>query len=227
VDIREENIRDVTVAITRGPDLEIQLNLQNSGLTDAQAFSFTLRPRDSVATFLTQHVTAPLRFSADGDLKVQSVPQGAYVLAPDSVPPGFYVADIRQGGRIIYDDGVIQIDRDSAEPVRIEIARGGGRIEGTVEEGQSIAKEPIRVTLVPVAARRGNPIFYKQTLASNGTFVITDIPPGRYKIFAWQNLPAGAEENEQFLSRYEDQGQVISVSGASVATLRTRLITHQ
>ena len=57
---------------------------------------------------------------------------------------------------------------------------------------------------------------------------MTGIAPGDYKIFAWENLPNGAEENAEFLERYETRGKVVTVSaGATITDFQVDLISDE
>jgi hypothetical protein len=38
------------------------------------------------------------------------------------------------------------------------------------------------------------------------------VPPGSYKLFAWDNVVPGAYENEEFLQRYEARGTDVKVT---------------
>jgi hypothetical protein len=45
------------------------------------------------------------------------------------------------------------------------------------------------------------------------------IASGSYKIFAWESIPATAWLNAEYLSKYEDQGRVLTVPGSLDAAL--------
>jgi len=32
------------------------------------------------------------------------------------------------------------------------------------------------------------------------------LPPGPYKLFAWESIPSGAHQNPDFMKAYEDRG---------------------
>jgi hypothetical protein len=123
-----------------------------------------------------------------------------------------YVADIRQGSKSIYEDGMIVVNRNNPEPIEVTLARSGGTIEGVVRDSVSKPVALSMVTLVPDGPRRKNPIFYKLVQSgSDGQFTIQGVAPGSYKIFAWENIPRGAERNAEFLKPFETRGQSITV----------------
>ena len=138
--------------------------------------------------------------------------------------PGVYISDIRQGARSVYDQGVITVSKDVAEPVEVVLSADGGRIDGTVE-GADKSSSTARVSLIPEGSRRDNLLLYRRASLVQGRFVLTDIPPGNYKLFAWEDLPVGADENSEFMSAYETRGRAVTVrAGAAVSDMALPLI---
>jgi hypothetical protein len=83
----------------------------------------------------------------------------------------------------------------------------------------------ITVVLVPPAQRRQNPARYR--IASTdvlGAFTIGGIPPGSYKLFAWENAPTGAYLNADVMKAYEERGTTIDVSGGTTLSPSISLI---
>lgn len=57
-----------------------------------------------------------------------------------------------------------------------------------------------------------------------GKFTMTGVPPGTYKLFAWENIPEGAYQNRDFMRNYEDRGIVAVVpAGETVSPTVTRI----
>jgi hypothetical protein len=54
---------------------------------------------------------------------------------------------------------------------------------------------------------------------TTGQFTLTAVAPGSYKIFAWENIPSGAE-------KYESRGKLVTAgAGATIANLTVALIS--
>jgi hypothetical protein len=121
-----------------------------------------------------------------------------------------FVSDIRQGGRSVLDSGTITVGNEVAEPAEVILSADGGRIEGTVE-GADKTSSPVRVSLVPEGSRRDNLLLYRRASLVAGRFTLTDIPPGNYKLFAWEDLLPGADENAEFMATYEARGRAVTV----------------
>jgi hypothetical protein len=154
------------------------------------------------------------------------VPEGKYILKWWEFPPGAYLADIRQGARSIMDTGLIVVGKTSAEPLEIVLATGGGKIEGKIQ-GPAAKLGVASVSLIPQGTRRENQSLIKTTFAPGGTFKITDVPPGDYKLFAWKTLPTGADASAEFMSPYEGRGRFITITaGSTLSNISLPLIEN-
>ena len=69
------------------------------------------------------------------------------------------------------------------------------------------------VVLVPDLRHRHRRDLYKVAATdSAGRFRLDGLTPGDYKVFAWEIVEPGAWENSEFLSKYEELGQAITVA---------------
>ena len=80
-------------------------------------------------------------------------------------------------------------------------------------------------TALEYEARRGrNDAYFTATSDQTGQFTLNNVPPGSYKLFAWEDIPAGAYQYPDFLRRYEDLGQVVTVTPNGTITANAKLI---
>jgi protocatechuate 3,4-dioxygenase beta subunit len=156
------------------------------------------------------------------------LPESRYQFQPvTGLPEGAYVADICQGGKSVFEDGMITVSPEAADPVQLVVRFGGGSIEGAVLDSEQKPVAMARVSLIPHPTRRQNPIFYKRSTSdANGRFVIKGIAPGDYKLFAWDTLQIGADENPRFIALYENRGQTVTVNAGVPITAAIELIRN-
>jgi hypothetical protein len=217
VEVRDRDVDGITVDVTRGSYLNVHVNATAVPSLALPTVRLGLRPVDTLPTALRANYLAARPVSAEGTIQFIAAPEGTYALVTPVTTPGVYIADIRQAARSIYDQGVITVGRDSAEPVEVVLAAGGGRVEGIVE-GAPKSSSTIRVSLVPDGARRDNLLLYRRASLAEGRFVLTDVPPGNYKLYAWEDLPAGADENAEFMVPYENRGRAVTVRAGVMIT---------
>jgi Polysaccharide lyase family 4, domain II len=79
------------------------------------------------------------------------------------------------------------------------------------------------VALVPDPLKEGRFDLYRlSTIGPNGQFTIQGIAPGNYKLYAWEEMEAGAYQDSDFLKKYDGKGQPVSIKlkGKEEVTLK-------
>jgi hypothetical protein len=128
------------------------------------------------------------------------------------VPANSYVSDIRQGGISIYDNGLV-IGPSAPEPVDVIVNSGAQSIRGRAQGSDGKPVASATVVLVPPQARRQNALLYRTIRADrNGEFILNNVAPGEYKLFAWESVPNTAYMNSRFMEKYEARGRLITVA---------------
>src|ERR1019366_7157302 len=96
---------------------------------------------------------------------------------------------VRYGQNLLL-DGSLQIQPGSAsQQLQVQLGTDGGRITGTVFDSTRHLRAGAQLVLVPDGDRRGRPEQYKFAQSDiQGTFAIRGVPPGDYKLFAWEVL---------------------------------------
>ena len=112
--------------------------------------------------------------------------------------------------------GTIVVGTEPPAPVEIVLARPAATILGTVRGSTSKPVPSAQVVLVPEGRRRENFLLYKKAIASaDGQFTLGSLAPGQYRLFAFESLPSGAERNSQFMARFEQFGQSVTLNAGS------------
>jgi hypothetical protein len=149
-----------------------------------------------------------------GSFIVDGVPEGRFRIVP-RLSAGLYVDDIQQGGQSIYDSGLNVRAGSQPDPLLISIKSGAGLVEGNARDDTGAPLPGATVALVP-NSRRSNPALYQSvTTGVDGAFVLRNVTPGDYKIFAWQGAVAGTFYSREFLSQFEEYGLPVTVSPRS------------
>src|SRR4030095_12587731 len=101
----------------------------------------------------------------------------------------------------------------------------GGKITGTVTSAAGQALDGATITLVPDPARRHRPDQYRAATAGDGgRFAIGGIPPGEYKVFAWESIETNAWMNADFIKPYEELGAAATIGANSRIPAQLRAI---
>jgi hypothetical protein len=72
------------------------------------------------------------------------------------------------------------------------------------------------VTLLPDPLKAERNDLYRMTTADqNGQFAMQGVPPGEYKLFAWEDVDPGAYMDPEFLKPHESRAQRVTVQANS------------
>jgi hypothetical protein len=81
------------------------------------------------------------------------------------------------------------------------------------------------VVAVPDEPRRTQLRFYKDDHTDQyGRFTIKGIAPGRYKLFAWEDVEEGAYQDPEFIKRFETLGEAVVIREDSHESAQLKLI---
>jgi hypothetical protein len=242
VEIGGADVDNVNVVVHQGVDVTGRVTVDGQGVP--AAVRVTLQPDDNAALYNNYFGTisnwAPF-LAADGSFTFPFMPESHYRFRvgllqgptrapvanaqgqmpppPVPLPPNAYVADVQLGGRSVYDEG-LTVGADPIAGLEVIVKSDGGTIEGTVTGAD---KKPLvgrTVVLVPERARRGNFALYKATASDEqGEFRLARVPPGAYRLFAWDSVVPGAYESAEFIERYESRGTDVKVAAAGTVRI--------
>lgn len=183
----------MTVGLTRDPDL--------------LAMSDPFMP-------IPQSATTPRngQVVASGDFTMFVAP-GDFRMNVANVPAGMYVKSITMGSEDILRSG-LHVTKSVESPVQIVVSSDGGTISGRVLDGAMRPFSNATVALVPDAPdlRRRSDLYRNATSDASGNFILKAIPPGSYKLFAWDWAPPDSWQNADFIRAYEGQAKSIQIS---------------
>jgi len=150
--------------------------------------------------------------SSSGDFKMFVAP-GDFRVSVANIPASTYVKSIRMGNEDVLRSG-LHITKAVDTTVQIVIGTDGGTLQGSVLDGSLRPFTNAVVALIPegVALRSQPELYRSATSDSSGNFEMKAIPPGSYKLFAWEWAPHDSWQNADFIRNYEGQGKSIRIA---------------
>jgi uncharacterized GH25 family protein len=131
------------------------------------------------------------------------------------------VKDVKLGGQeVSADDFEI---RSSAE-IEIILSNKAGTITGSVVDNDGKPIPDSRVTLIPSDPNSGPAA---ESTDDTGNFRFTALRPGKYKLFAWEEVDDGLWRNPEFRKKYEDRGTDITVGPSETQNVQLHAITME
>jgi Carboxypeptidase regulatory-like domain len=212
----------------------------NEGQSPAAGLFLGMRPDPLV----TQQAPSPsTRVSSDGTFNMPGVIPGNYriyaipLLSPNNpqllgglpaVPSGLtnaYVKAVRVGGLDVTDTGA-QLAATEGLSMEIVLGTNAGSLDGQVTRAGQPASE-ITVGMLPnsLNARGYRTDMHRTTLTdASGRFQIQGLPPGEYKIFAWEDADKEAIMDLDFVRSYEERGTRLEISEGNRKTIELSVI---
>jgi protocatechuate 3,4-dioxygenase beta subunit len=149
--------------------------------------------------------------AADGSFTLDGVSPGDFRVTLQRIPPDQYVKSMRVGNADVLNEG-LHLSGPPEGLLEIVIGANAGKIEGTVVSARQQALANRTVALVPDLRLRHRTDLYNVVSTDNaGRFRMQGVTPGEYKLFAWENVEAGAWQDPSFIGAYESAGRPIHI----------------
>jgi len=231
VQVADADVKNIEVALSPGAELTGKISLEGTANVGTSNYgrsvdlsrivvTLDLRHDSTVAGFRPQVEAANV--SAEGTFVFRDVPPGNYRLNFSPAPSGFYLKTARAPD--ILETGLTVTRGQLQQSIDLVLSSGTARVEGTALQDQR-PSAGATVVLVPDSERRAQPSYYRQTITDNqGRFVLQDVVPGDYKLFAWQEIERGAYYDQDFLRQFEDQGKAVSLKEGASLNLQLEVV---
>jgi hypothetical protein len=149
--------------------------------------------------------------AADGSFTITRLVPGDYRLVFVNLPPNMHVRSARFGTADVL-DATIHITGPVSELLEIELSTNSGTLDTIVADRNKQPSVAATVVLVPDSGRRGRFELYRTaTTDSAGRASLTNIAPGSYKLFAWQDIEENAWQNAEAMRPFEDSGLAVII----------------
>jgi len=164
---------------------------------------------------------AQSQVQADGTFVLENVAAMNYRITVNGLTNG-YVISGRYGNLDAFND-LLQVETDRTNSLVVQVGFSAGSVSGTVEDSHGQPFQAATCVLVP--SSRGRVDLYK-TVSSDqtGRFNFANVPPGDYKLVAWEDVPSGAYLDPVFFKQYEAQAKAITIAKGSPSSEQIKVI---
>ena len=213
---------DIRMALSPPLSLSGRMFIESRDTVDLHDTKISLTSVDnafpSPATVLSQR---------DGQFLVKGVFPGTYVVNVASLPGDFYAKAARLSLKDVFEES-LTIDKQPEAPLQILLGSDGGHLDVAVFDSQNQLHTGAQVVLVPDMARRNRPDQYLVAISDDdGRVHFQGIPPGSYKLFAWEGIEPNAYLNIDYIHNYEDLGTPVRITSGDNNPISLRLIPKE
>jgi hypothetical protein len=156
------------------------------------------------------------------DGKFQStLSSDTYTVEVQGAANGYYLKSVKLSGREL-PDNVLDLNFSGAQ-LDVVLANDSGSVTGTVQRANGDPVQNARVTVIPASSNRRD-LFKSANSGADGTFTISNVPPGNYKVFAWEDVEQNAWQDPDFRRPFETLGSNATIRDSAGPTLMLRVI---
>jgi len=221
LEVTDTNIDGVTLTVTPGAEIKGHLHIEGSLDPNRGSFSVSMLPKGAPP------ILGPLPYDTvkpDGDFLLKNAYDGDYEINVANLPENYFVKSARLDGVDVLNAGVTVDTKQAPGLLDIVVSPNGASVDGTISKDQQ-PFQGATVVLVPAPPHRGEGRLFKSTTTDqNGHFILQGIPPGDYKVFAWEKIEHGAYTIPEVLAPYESLGESVHITEGARNTVQLDLI---
>jgi hypothetical protein len=147
---------------------------------------------------------------------IPNVAPGTYRLLINTTGE-WWVKSAQRGGVDLLTDDLTLVEGEKPAPIEVVVRDGAGTVSGTVPAG-----DPGHV-LVLLVKPQGSRNFVRSTIATQGNFAISGVPPGDYEILALNDGDRLEYANPDVLNPYLADAEQISIRSRGTAMVNLGL----
>lgn len=229
LDVGNNDVNNISVAINLGSSIPGRVTIEGRPENDPDLTRIRVN-LDAVPNGVAMVNQSWTTVAANGRFRVENVWPAIYRISLQGVPPQqplpphMYVKSMRLGNLdLLAQTLTVPVQTDGLIEILIgtDVSTAEGRVVNDRGEGFSNAK----VALVPDAPLRGRLDLYRTGATdSSGTFRIANVPPGDYKVFAWEDVEDGAWTDPEFLRADEARGKAMRVGTGRAESVSVTVI---
>jgi hypothetical protein len=170
-------------------------------------------------------MTPSAQVAEDGTFTITGLPPADYRgVRIAGLPPGFYMEAARLGAVEALDSS-FTVGARSAADIDIRLGAGPGAVDIATLGPTGERLPDMQVVLAPDPSKRGREDLYRVASSDANALVrFENVPPGDYKLFAWDHVVDGAWQNAEFIRRYETSGIPVRVAPGGSASASVTVI---
>jgi hypothetical protein len=200
-----------------------------NGNGQAPSVNLSLLPRDDLIDGPMGTGLSHPEGAAAGVFQMEGIRPGRYLVRADAYDG--YVSSITSGGSDLARDPLILGAGGTAAPIEVTLRNDWGEIEcdvkaanGELAAGVAAGAEIGSIHLVAIPQFATASRIPQMTLGNPGQFTWNQIPPGTYRVLAFDKEPEINLDDAKEVARWSGLGQVVKVNPGATATVQLQVI---
>ncbi|MGO8790260.1 MAG: carboxypeptidase regulatory-like domain-containing protein [Terriglobia bacterium] len=218
-EVGNANLDGVSVVVGPGATVRGRVRLAPGAELDLSRLSVSLQATENYGG------GAGVQVAQDGTFALENLSEGTYRVNVGGFPEEFYLQSARYGGVEALETGVTVRHDDAANSLEVVLSSDGGRVDGVVlKEHQPVGGA--LVVLVPDPPHRGrNDLYSFKNTDPLGRFSLLGLPPGDFKLFAWEQHDGVSYTDPDFIADYENLGTHVHITAKDQQSIQLQVIS--
>ncbi len=157
--------------------------------------------------------------SAEGNFRIHGVAPAIYRVNTNGIPDGSYLKAVRFGGEDMTGKN-LDLSSAAGGDMEIVISPNAADITGVVRNENGDA-----VPGVNIQAYLGDEMKRAAATDQNGSYHLTSLAPGDYRIYAWEDIEPGLAQEPTFRKNFESRAAVAKLQEKSHESIELKLIS--
>ena len=223
VEVKAQDVEILLLSAAAG-EIRGSVNLKPAGRQiDLSKLSVEIRP---IRLEMGGGYAVPSAVKIGDDLKfryplLHSPQFASFQVSVPNLPEGSYMASVQYGGKDVTDS---EIEYSTSVALEITIRSDGARVEGKTLDKDDNPWDGAVVALIPA---NGKGATRSVKSGAGGAFQITGVPPGEYKLPAWDDAGQDDLQNPDFVKRFESQATAVKLDASGAAAASIRVIAQE
>jgi hypothetical protein len=217
-----EGATDVVLTMTPAVDVKGHLKMEGPTPRNAPSFSVALAPAGAGPRRETY--MAPVK--KDGSFSIENVPPDEFILNINPNPAGTFEKSVSLGDKDFLFTR-IEIPPGLDAPLNIVLSSNTATVEGQIDAGGADAK---RAGILLAPAGKWHTLlrfYYIATADDDGKFKIKGVAPGKYKIFALEQIVPSFYRNPESADVLDALGEELEVQEGAHVQSNPKLIPEE
>jgi len=167
------------------------------------------------------------KFSSDGTFMIENVTPGKFYVQANA-PPGTYLKSVRFGSSEILGKE-LDLSGGAAGQLELVYRYGPGEIDGQLDAAENRSGSSgtaAQIAVIPDELNAdGSGARYSGT-DTKGTFSVNNLPPGRYRAYAFEDVNVSSLQNPDLLKQLESKSPLFEVKENEKKQVQLPLITR-
>jgi hypothetical protein len=228
VSVVNSDVRDVLLSIAPSPSVSGRI-ISDVPLPPGVRAQIRLVP--SSTAIGVQQVVAPINPDATVTFQAGSFRMGpadyrvsmTNAIGQSALPVGWYLKEARLGET----DALNTPARfPSDSQLTLVLSSKGGQVSGVVRNERQQPVATVQAVLIPDGLRQRTDLFQQALSDLSGRFNFPNVPPGSYKLFAWEGVESASWFDPEWLKDFEEQGVSVRVVEGSRESLDLKSIPN-